>query len=38
MVKRYATLGLWIINAEADMERALSYAPDIVETNGGIKP
>lgn len=39
LVKRYARLGVWIIKNVGDFARAVEIAdPDIVETNGVIKP
>lgn len=31
-------LGIWILSADPEMEKALDFNPDIVETTGGIKP
>lgn len=31
-------LGVWILSDDADMQQALKFNPDVVETNGGIKP
>lgn len=31
-------LGIWILSNDDEMEKALAYNPDIVETTGGIKP
>ena len=39
IIKKYAKLGLWIINSEDDFERCLAeFEPDIIETNGTVKP
>lgn len=37
-VKRDFLLGVWILADESEMEKVLRFAPDIVETNGEIKP
>lgn len=37
-VKRDFLLGIWILSDESEMENVLRFAPDIVETTGGIKP
>lgn len=31
-------LGLWIINDPAELEIAMQFGPDVIETNGGLKP
>ena len=39
LVKKYARLGIWIISERSDFEDALRrFLPDIVETDGRIKP
>lgn len=39
LVKKYASLGIWIIGSVSDFDKVSEeFAPDIVETTGGIKP
>ena len=39
LVKKYALLGIWIINDEQEMRDAMErFSPDVVETTGGVKP
>lgn len=39
LVKQYAKLGIWIAKDEAAFDRVCrDFAPDIVETTGGVKP
>lgn len=38
MIKQYAHLGIWLITSEKDYESALTFNPDIIETDGRIKP
>ena len=39
LVKSYGfLLGIWILGEETEMQEALKYGADIVETTGGIKP
>lgn len=38
LVKRYARLGIWIVTERSELERAAELEPDIIETNGVIKP
>lgn len=38
MVKRYASLGLWILETEQQLQEAISLGADIIETTGAIKP
>ncbi len=38
LVKQYAKLGLWILSEESEyLDACEKYAPDIIETTGGIK-
>ncbi len=38
-VKKYAALGLWILSREEEYaDAARRFAPDIIETTGGLKP
>lgn len=38
-IRKYAKLGLWIINSEDDFEKCMAeFAPDMIETNGTVKP
>lgn len=38
MVKRYAQLGLWILDDQQQLEQAKSLGADIIETTGAVKP
>ncbi len=39
LVRKYATVGIWILFNEAELSDALSIAaPDYIETNGALKP
>ena len=39
LVKGYGfLLGVWILHTDEEMQRALEFDADIVETTGGIKP
>ena len=39
LVKSYGfLLGVWILHTDEEMQRALEFDADIVETTGGIKP
>ncbi|MCD8046114.1 MAG: hypothetical protein LUE90_05695 [Clostridiales bacterium] len=38
LVKKYASLGIWIITNEEDYAAACAFGPDIIETDGSIKP
>lgn len=39
LVRKYAALGIWIVSDEKDYQYILrTYSPDIVETDGTIKP
>lgn len=38
MVKKYAQLGLWILETEAQLCQAEALGADIIETTGAIKP
>ena len=38
MIKSRFSLGLWILSTDEEMQEALQFAPDVVETTGGIKP
>lgn len=39
LVKKYAKVGIWIINNNEDyLDVIQNYSPDIIETNGRIKP
>lgn len=37
-VKRYASLGLWILETEDQLAQAIALGADIIETTGAIKP
>ena len=38
MVKRYAQLGLWIVQTQDQYHQAVKLGADIIETNGTLKP
>lgn len=38
LVKKYAKLGIWLITNYEDFEKAAALSPDIVETDGTVKP
>ncbi len=38
LIKKYASLGIWILGKESELERAKILGADIVETNGQLKP
>ena len=38
MVKRYAELGLWIVQTQNQYHQAVKLGADIIETNGTLKP
>lgn len=38
MVREHFRLGVWILGDDEEMERALAFHPDVVETTGGVKP
>ncbi len=39
LIKQYSRLGIWILSEEAEYKAAVeSYAPDIIETTGSLKP
>ena len=38
LVKRYASLGIWLLSTYEELEQAEALGADIVETNGEIKP
>ena len=38
MVKRYASLGLWILSTNEQLEQARILGADVIETTGAVKP
>ncbi len=39
LVKKYARLGIWTLTQEKEFENVVTeFAPDIIETNGSLKP
>ena len=38
MVKKYADLGIWILNTQEELDQAKTFGADIIETNGVLKP
>ncbi len=38
LIKKYARLGISDVNTPSELNRALKYAPDTVETRGNVKP
>ncbi len=38
LIKSIAQLGIWAVYSQKEFDEALSFEPDIVETNGNIKP
>lgn len=36
--ERGMQIGIWILSTDEQMQQALAFSPDIVETTGGIKP
>ena len=37
-VKAHGRLGIWLVDDEEEMPAVRALAPDVVETNGGVKP
>ena len=38
LIKQYASLGLWILSTNAQLQEAENLGADIIETNGELKP
>ena len=38
MVKKYASLGIWILATEAQLQEAAALGADVIETHGQLKP
>lgn len=38
MVKKYAKLGLWILDRQEQLEQAQALGADVIETTGSVKP
>lgn len=38
LIKKYATLGIWLLAEPQELEMAEAYGAEIVETNGHLKP
>ena len=38
MVKKYAKLGIWILDSEEQLQQAEALGADIIETTGSVKP
>ena len=38
LVKRYARLGLWIMETEQQLAQAIAFGAEIIETTGALKP
>ena len=38
MVKEVAHLGLWTLKTEAELEKAIAFGAEVIETNGELKP
>ena len=38
MIKKYARLGIWILENMQQLEQAAALGADVIETTGSIKP
>lgn len=38
LIKKYAKLGIWILHTDEELEEAIGYGADMIETTGGVKP
>ena len=38
LIKKYAKLGIWILQTDEELSEAIGYGADMIETTGGVKP
>jgi glycerophosphoryl diester phosphodiesterase len=38
LIKKYAKLGIWILNSYEEPDEAIAFGADIIETTGAVKP
>ena len=38
IIKKYAKLGIWILQTDEELCEAVGYGADMIETTGGVKP
>ncbi|NLD87533.1 MAG: hypothetical protein GX633_04670 [Clostridiales bacterium] len=38
MAKKYASVGIWLLYKQSELEKAIEWGADIAETDGTLKP